>query len=186
MALRPFRALILLSAHSGRPILARAPAIPSSYGRGGRHGAALLTTSSEVALPVTGRRCALLSLWAGARSLHPLLWSIRKFPTESQDAEKPGIPGFSLGTRKDHLATCNSARGYRVRDVRDVRRSRHNSYSSGSPCMTASGPKRSRCTDSRSACPTPHARVLTAMRGRGQQYEFLMRSGPNPNGILMA
>lgn len=30
------------------------------------------------------------------------IWSIRKFPTETRDAKKPGNPGFLLGIRKDH------------------------------------------------------------------------------------
>jgi hypothetical protein len=38
-------------------------------------------------------------------------WSIGKFPTESRDAKKPGIPGFLLGIRKDHLETSSSTIG---------------------------------------------------------------------------
>jgi len=32
---------------------------------------------------------------------------IRKFPIESQDAKKPGIPGFLLTIGKDHLETSS-------------------------------------------------------------------------------
>lgn len=42
------------------------------------------------------------------------IWSIGKFPTESCDAKKPGVPGFLLGIRKDHLETSTSTCQARV------------------------------------------------------------------------
>ena len=60
----------------------------------GQPGAARLSQSSHCKpWPVTSIRC---------------IGSVRKFPTASQNAKKPGIPGFLLVIRKDHSAVSNS------------------------------------------------------------------------------
>lgn len=44
-------------------------------------------------------------------------WPVRKIPTESLSAKKPGNPGFLLVIRKDHSAISNKQKVYVARDV---------------------------------------------------------------------